>query len=210
MSEEKSNQQVNRQYNQQHDQQQRGQQQQYNTQQHNQKQRRQQQPSQQQNNADDASVPLVEGEQLLVDARPAWSAYSLYFIIAGIILLAGLVAGDEAFFGGAIAAGLILGYVWYQRNKVRYVITDRRLMIIQGMSSKTTNETWMVDVRHLRTGASVIERLLGHGHISVSTRIASSGLGRFTGMTFGGIDDYEEIAQIIRQRQNEAKMKQRP
>lgn len=159
------------------------------------------QPAQQQ-----VSVPLIGDEEVVVDARPAWSAYSLQLIIAAVVLLGGLAAGSEgAVVGGIIAAG-IGGYVYYQRQKTRYVVTDRRMMIVRGISSKSTNEAWMQDIRGLQTGASLIERLLGHGHIVVSAQIAPTGLSRFRGMRFGGIGNYEEVAQKVRERQNDVKM----
>jgi len=153
-----------------------------------------------------ASVSLLDGEEILIDARPAWSAYSFQLIVAGFIIIGGLVAGNEAVIGGLVVGGAIIAYVFYQRKKLRYVVTDRRMMKVIGISSKTTSEAWMVDIRGLQTGASLIERLLGHGHITVSADILSTGIGRFRGMTFGGISNYEEIAQIIRERQNASKM----
>jgi hypothetical protein len=151
-------------------------------------------------------VPLLDGEEVLIDARPAWSAYSLQLMLAGLIIIGGLVAGNEAVIAGLVVGGLIVAYVFYQRRKLRYVVTDRRMMKVTGLSSKTTSEAWMVDIRGLQTGASLIERLLGHGHITVSADILSTGIGRFQGMTFGGISNYEQIAQIIRDRQNASKM----
>jgi hypothetical protein len=155
-----------------------------------------------------ASMPLMEGEEVLIDARPAWSAYSFHLLVAILAFVGGLAAGVEAVIVGFVVAAAIAGYVFYQRRKVRYVVTDRRMMKLTGISSKSINEAWMLDVRGLKTGASLIERLLGHGHIVVSTDIMASGFGRFrvSGMTFGGISNYEEVAAVIRERQNEQKM----
>lgn len=158
-----------------------------------------------------SSVTLLAGEELLIDARPAWSAYSLHFLIAAIILPASLVTGEgAAIAGGLVLAAIIAGYVWYLRKRVRYVVTDRRMMVIKGISAKETNEAWMVDIRGMKTGTSLLERLLGHGHLTVSSDITSGGLGRFAGLTFGGIADYEEIAHTIPKRQNEAKKQSGP
>jgi hypothetical protein len=166
-----------------------------------------QSPASQTGGVTQASVPLIDGEEVLIDARPAWSAFSLQIIAAVLIFVGGLAAGDAAVIGGFVFAAFILGYVVYQRRKVRYVVTDRRMMQVMGISSSATSEAWMVDVRGLQTGASFIERFLGHGHITISTDIQGGGLSRFrSGMTFGGVSNYEEIAHIIRQRQNAAKM----
>lgn len=157
--------------------------------------RRQQQPP--------ASIPLLEGEEVLIDERPAWSAWSIHLIVAGLVLL-GSIAVDQLL-AGVIGAGLIVAYVWYQRSKVTYVVTDRRIVVVTGHSSKSTNETWMEDVRGMQTGASAIERLLGHGHITISHAILPTGFGRFKGLTLGGVPNYEEIATVIRTRQSERK-----
>lgn len=178
-----------------------------------QQQQRQQQPRQQQPPANNAgqqpqttSVPMLGDESVLIDARPAWSAYAYYFVLAAVLLIGGIAAGGSQTIGGVILAAIVVGYVWYKRRGIRYVVTDRRMMVVTGHSSKMTNEAWMVDIKNLKTGASFLERLLGHGHISVDSDITSSGFGRLSGMTFGGIDNHEQIAQIIRERQNNAKM----
>lgn len=156
---------------------------------------------------EDASMPLLEGESILIDARPAWSTFAYQFLLAGLVLVGGIVVGDAAVILGVVVALGIVGYVWYKRRGIRYVVTDRRMMTITGHSSRATSEAWMVDVKNLKTGASFLERLLGHGHISVNSDITAGGLGQFSGMTFGGIENYEEIAQIIREQQNRQKMK---
>lgn len=156
--------------------------------------------------AREASVPTLDDEEVLIDARPAWSAYMWYFVLAGLILLGGLFSGGNAAIGGLLLAGAIAGYVYYLRQKVRYVVTDQRMMIVRGITSKATNEAWMVDIVGLSTGASLLERLLNHGHITVSRQIGPVGFGPFGGMTFGGIHNHEEIAQIVRQRQREEKL----
>lgn len=156
--------------------------------------------------AERASVPTLDGEEVLIDARPAWSAYMWYFVAAGFVLLGGLFSGGNAAVVGLLLAGAIGGYVYYLRQKVRYVVTDQRMMILRGITSKSTNEAWMVDIVGLSTGASLLERFLGHGHITVSRQIGPVGFGPFGGMTFGGIHNHEEIAQIVRERQREEKL----
>lgn len=153
------------------------------------------------------SVPLLDGEEIVLDARPAWTAYFRLVILAAVVFLGGLVGigGGEGIAVGFIGAGIIAGYIYYLRQKVRYVVTDRRMMVVRGLSSKATNEAWMVDIIGLQTGASLLERLLGHGHVKVMSQIGSNNLGFFAGLTFGGIKNHQEVAKIIRERQNEHK-----
>lgn len=153
---------------------------------------------------------LLDGEEVLIDARPAWTAWFRHLLIAGLIFLGALLTGDTATIAvGLVVVLLIAGYVAYQRRKVRYLVTDRRILVATGISSKSTNETWMVDVRGMQTGASLLERVLGHGHIAVSTSILSQGsllsFAGLRGMRLGGIHNYQEIAEVIRERQSEVK-----
>lgn len=156
---------------------------------------------------------LFPDEELLIDARPAWSAWAGVLILAGVILLGGLLSGDQAVMGVALIVALLLvGYVWYQRRRVRYLVTDRRVLVLTGITANKTNEAWLDDVNGMQTGASFIERLLGHGHITVSREILPRGSmlplsmfvpGTAKGMTLGGINNYQQIAGIIRERQAE-------
>lgn len=175
------------------------------------------------------SAPLLPEEDVLIDARPAWSAFAGQLLLAGVIIIFGLVLSGNAVTGNAplgfavIVALGIVGYVFYQRRKVRYLVTDRRVIVLTGISSRSTNEAWMEDVRGMQTGASFLERLLGHGHISISTDIIPRnstlpGLGLIFSivpamqgaqMTLGGIKNYEDIAQRIRMRQSERKRSRR-
>lgn len=153
---------------------------------------------------------LLDGEEVLIDARPAWTAWFRQLLFAALIVLFGLISGKSEVIAMTIVVGLlVVGYVAYQRMKVRYLVTDRRIVVATGISSSATNETWMVDIRGMQTGASLLERILGHGHISVSTSIMPRGsllsFANLQGITLGGISNYQEIAAVVRQRQAEVK-----
>jgi len=163
----------------------------------------------------DAPTTLLDGERILVDERPAWSAWTLQLVVAGTLVLFGLLAllVDAVVVGASLVllAVVLLGSVLYQRRRVRYLVTDRRIVVKTGISAVSTNEAWMRDVRGMQTGASFTERLLGHGHITVSTRIVPQRSfvpfgGQFGGLTLGGIPNFREVAHVIRQQQQDAKM----
>jgi len=165
---------------------------------------------------------LLPNEQVVVDERPAWSNWTLQLALAGVVILLGLVSSAGAEAGtpavlGILVGLLIVGYVWYRRRKVRYLVTDYRILVVTGVTTQATNEAWLEDIKGMQTGASFFERLLGHGHITVSHDILPRksglpGLGLLlpfaqahTGLELGGVKDHQKIANLIRKRQAQRK-----
>lgn len=169
----------------------------------------------------DVSVDaLLPNEQIIVDERPAWTNWTLQLVLAGFVLLAALVAGSQEpalLVPGLVVGFLIVGYVWYRRRRIRYIVTDYRILVVTGLTAQATNEAWLEDIKGMQTGASFFERLLGHGHITVSHEIlprkaALPGLGLFLpfvqltpGLELGGVNDHQKIANLIRKRQAQRK-----
>lgn len=162
--------------------------------------------------SDSVSAPdltLLEGERVLVDAQPTWWNWAVHLVGAGLAVLFGLLLG---FIVGAeiailaIPVGLVIGgYVWYRRNRTRYLITDRRIVVVTGFSARKTTETWIEDVRGLQTSTTAFSRHLGYGTITVSHRVISQGFGRTKGLQLPGVPAYTDVADAIRQRQSERK-----
>jgi len=159
-----------------------------------------------------------------MDTRPAWTVWMGQLVLAAFLVLGGLFLSQESGAAGLVLvffALVIVGYVWYRRKRVRYVVTDRRVMILTGLSAKGSTETWMADIRGMQTGASLIERLLGHGTIIVSEQtLPRSSLNALAfipllsalpvfnagkGLTLSGVSDYPQVANIIRRRQSDRK-----
>lgn len=142
---------------------------------------------------------LLPSEAVLVDARPAWSAWTGTLLLAVLVCLGSLITAEPLVITvGVVAALLLVGYVWYQRRQVRYIVTDARVVVVTGITSRKTNEAWLEDVKGMQTGASFLERRLGHGHILVSREIRPRGSFlvaqlRGRGMKLGGIGNHEEI-----------------
>lgn len=138
------------------------------------------------------------------------------------VLLASLAATSLGDTGGPAVLGVfvalfIVGYVWYRRRRIRYIVTDYRVLVVTGITTQATNEAWLEDIKGMQTGASFFERLLGHGHITVSHEIlprnaALPGLGLVlpflhlqAGLELGGVHDYQKVANLIRKRQAQRK-----
>jgi len=185
-------------------------------------QRQQRQQQQQHVRGKDVDVDaLLPKEKVIVDERPAWTNWIGILVLAVLILVGALVTQEPVVMGAALVVDLLLvGYVWYQRRRIRYLVTDRRILVVTGISAHATNEAWLEDVRGMQTGASFFERILGHGTITVSESIlprkaSLPGVGLLTGLipialpgaglTLGGVSDYDKIANLIRKRQAQRK-----
>ena len=169
---------------------------------------------------------MLDDESILVETRPSWSVWVWQILAAVGLLLVGLVAGGQT--GSqfipvvtiVVALG-ILAWIWYRRRRIRYVVTDRRAMIVTGISSKKTTEIWLADARSMQTGASLLERLLGHGTVILSeATLTRSSLNTLSvvpilgtlpifnagrGLSLSGVKDHRRVANIIRKRQSELK-----
>ncbi|ELZ06478.1 hypothetical protein C482_01630 [Natrialba chahannaoensis JCM 10990] len=151
---------------------------------------------------------LLDDETVLVDTRPTWWGWTGYLTLAGMFVGLGflltfveLAAGLLAFVPGV----LLVGYVWYQRIYQRYLVTDRRIIVATGMTTRTTNETWVEDVSGLQTKTTSFSRSRGYGTITVSHTVTPSGFGLGGDLQLQGVPNYERVAQMIRRRQSERK-----
>lgn len=131
---------------------------------------------------DAEGVTLLEGEEVLHNVRPSWSNWAGW--IVGSVLLMFVLVGFLT----------ILVPILARRNS-RYVVTTERVIHKTGILGTSTNEYRIEDIRQLQTGASWSEKLAGHGNIRFSTGAGGSLI------TFGGVPNYEGIANSIREQQ---------
>lgn len=131
-------------------------------------------------------VTLLDGEQVLHNMRPSWSAYAKDLI--GIALISIPTLG----------VGLILLVIpWLKRNNSRYIITNKRVIQKSGILSSASKDYRIEDIKQLQTGAGWFEKMLGHGNVQFASSAGATSL-----ITFSGIDDYQSIANTIRNQQN--------
>ncbi|ELY90668.1 hypothetical protein C483_11426 [Natrialba hulunbeirensis JCM 10989] len=157
--------------------------------------------------SDDESF-LLDDETVLVDTRPTWWGWTGSLTLAGMFVGLGLLLSVAELALGILAlvpGVLIAGYVWYQRTYQRYLVTDRRIIVVAGMTTRTTNETWVEDVSGFQTKTTSFSRSRGYGTITVSHTVTPSGFGMGGDLQLQGVPDYEQVAQTIRRRQSERK-----
>jgi len=137
---------------------------------------------------DAEGVTLLDGEQVLHNMRPSWSAYAKELI--GIALL------SIPTFGLAL---VLLVIPWLKRKNARYIITDNRVIQKSGIINSASKDYRITDIRQLQTGATWFEKMLGHGNIQFASSAGATSL-----ITFSGIADYQSVANTIRSQQQES------
>ena len=145
-------------------------------------------------------VPLLRDEEVLIDGRPALSAWGSHLVLTPFVALGGSLAFGPLV--GLLLGVVVVAYVLSRWWTIQYLVTDHRIVVHGGIVGSSTSEIWLEDVRGLQTGASPLERLLGHGHVSVSNAVSASGDRRLEGVTLRGIPNSERIAAVIRDRRS--------
>ncbi|ELY29999.1 hypothetical protein C500_10324 [Natrialba magadii ATCC 43099] len=151
---------------------------------------------------------LLDDETVLVDTRPTWWGWTGYLALAGMFVGLGLLLSLVEVAVGLLTlvpGVLLVGYVWYQRTYQRYLVTDRRIIVSTGMTTRTTNETWVEDVSGLQTKTTSFSRSRGYGTITVSHTVTPSGFSLGGDLQLQGVPNYADVAQTIRRRQSERK-----
>ena len=74
-----------------------------------------------------------------------------------------------ALFGGLVLVAVIYGYVCVVRSMSLYLVTPRRVEIIYGLITKSSNEVRVKDIRTINVKRSGFKGLLGVGDVEFSS-----------------------------------------
>lgn len=93
-------------------------------------------------------------------------------VIGGIV--GAVVARDELILMSsglvlAAAGALLLAYWWFQTRFRSVTVTSKRTIYRQGIFSKQTSEVQHDDVRNMQVDQSFFDRLVGVGHLAISS-----------------------------------------
>lgn len=127
--------------------------------------------------ASDASVALMEGEDIDINEHPSISAYFAQNLLLSVIS-----------FG-------ILPFLYAKQSSL--VVTNERVILQQGILSTKTEEFRIEDIQQISTSQSLVEKLLGAGSVSFSTAATA------TNIVFHGLKDYQSVTNTIRNHQRE-------
>ena len=89
--------------------------------------------------------------------------------------------------------GLIfLLFWWFRCWATSLVVTDQRVTLMQGILSKYTNDVLIADIRNVRVGQNIFQRLFGVGNVALST----SGQADME-IAVNGLPDPQRVKKII-------------
>lgn len=145
-----------------------------------------------QHRAETDGINVMDGESVLENVRPGWSVWAWQIVLAVLILFGGL--GGDAAAAGLFGGGAIFAYVVISRMQSRYIVTDERVKSKVGILSKKQREYRIADLQSISSSQGIIERLLGHG--SITLRAAAN-----DEITWKGVPDYSDVTNTIRQEQ---------
>lgn len=136
---------------------------------------------------------LAPGEQVLLATRRHWVVLLRWVGPPLVLVLLGLVmAGAFGFFGGYEAAGTaalvgvglaVVGALVALPGVLRwanelYLVTDRRVIQVEGVFSKHALDSGLAKVNDVRLTQSLWGRMLGYGTLEIITA-SESGINRF-------------------------------
>ena len=127
---------------------------------------------------------LMPGETIVYKTRLHWIVIfwpivlSLLFVVAGLVLLARTMTGASDSTDRStpiLVAGFILlvvgfvslGFALLKRNATEMAVTDRRVIVKQGIGSRRTLELLLSKVESIDVEESMMGRVLGFGTVIV-------------------------------------------
>lgn len=122
---------------------------------------------------------VSQAEQELFTVHPAIFGNHPFSFLGCLLVIIGGIVGAVMFreeliqlYSGlilALAGGLILSYWWLQTRFRSVTVTSKRTIYTQGIFSKQTSEVQHDDVRNMQVDQSFFDRLVGVGHIAISS-----------------------------------------
>jgi uncharacterized membrane protein YdbT with pleckstrin-like domain len=150
-------------------------------------------------------VSGYDGENTLWQGHPSWKAMLIFYVKWTVISLIPIavwvildVAGTSVsptWFAAATFVLLVLTYAvgWLRRVTTRYLVTDRRIQIRTGITSRHERTTHIDRVQNVNLSQTLVQRILGIGNVDWDTAGTEAPEADFT---FRGIDDPSALVRI--------------
>lgn len=118
------------------------------------------------------TLDLAPEEEILVQTRPAWRSFLVFFLGLAICVIGPQVKENPPF---SPTVGLVFGTVFLliiiRRWSNLYTLTTRRLMVRGGIFAPDTSEIMLEDVTQVEAHQGLTLRLMKAGHIMVRSRV---------------------------------------
>jgi uncharacterized membrane protein YdbT with pleckstrin-like domain len=125
-------------------------------------------------------------EKYLIQENPSmFRNHPFWFLV--LLILVPLTLG--------LALLVFLGW-WIQTKAVRFYVTEKRTLLVEGILSRNSTEVRHDDVRNIQVEQTFFQRLLNVGRIEISSAGQST-----MEIVVNGIPDPQEIAETIRRYQ---------
>ncbi len=146
-----------------------------------------------------------EGETTVWQGHPSWKAMLLFYVKWTLISLIPVaiwvvidVAGSSVsptWFALATVVLLVLTYAlgWVRRVTTRYLVTDRRIQIRTGITTRHERTTHIDRVQNVNLSQTLAQRILGIGDVDWDTAGTDAPESDFT---FRGIDDPSALVRL--------------
>ena len=141
-------------------------------------------------------------EQPLWRGGYSWKAMILYWLLAALATIAGIVIAivTAAMPAVGIAVGVIVLALWgglilyylYERISVDYELTNQRLIHRYGILTRITNRVEVIDIDDIKFTQNLIDRFLGVGTIQILSSDVSD-----PKLTLRGIDDVKNVFALM-------------
>ncbi len=136
-------------------------------------------------------MEMMADESLVWQGRPSPRAMVSYYakwILLGLVPVVGAVAFSWQQAWGALASAVIIAMAlitgWLRRIATLYTITDRRIVIRNGILSRREHEAHIDRVQNVNLSQSLFDRLFGVGSLDFDTAGTED-----ADFTFAGIAD---------------------
>lgn len=151
------------------------------------------------------TVDAEPGEEIFFHGHPSWLSmlsYALKGLVAS--LLVGVIAGVASRIAdGSVQVGwvviavvvaflVVVGAGQLQRLQTTYSITNRRLLIEQGLLSRDLHQTRLERIQNVNARQSLLQRACGIGTVDFDT----AGEAQFD-FAFHGVSDPREIVRTV-------------
>lgn len=133
-------------------------------------------------------MDLNDDEHLIFSTNPSWrSQFGKHVLILVGAILLGAILALAVSTGIGIAAGVVvalvaIGFLWVQRSRTSYLVTNERIQVREGFVSKEVQQTRLSRIQNVTLDQSVAERMLRIGTVDYDTAGDDGSRFRMTGV----------------------------